>query len=258
MSVTNLCSWSAGEHPIVWVYSLMSLPFQLGLRQENGEQRNISQMLDNVVLHGNYMTNIPSDSPNNMLLLLSLLLPTEFESKYTLLNTPQINRHSVWQNWDGSGMEATSLRTNSHTIGKFWANCQGRKALSAEAPLKGSTLPQLSENFSHRETFLHKFIPVLIHLSSLMLQHVCFHSVYENYFGQSTKYVCWQHALWLFFYPVIYWLLSASWWVFSVDIQFLSWQFFTFSSWKMWYPSSWLLWLLMQSQLSSELFFPCR
>lgn len=193
-----------------------------------------------------------------MLLLLSLLLPTEFESKYTLLNTPQINRHSVWQNWDGSGMEATSLRTNSHTIGKFWANCQGRKALSAEAPLKGSTLPQLSENFSHRETFLHKFTPVLIHLSSLMLQHVCFHSVYENYFGQSTKYVCWQHALWLFFYPVIYWLLSASWWVFSVDIQFLSWQFFTFSSWKMWYPSSWLLWLLMQSQLSSELFFPCR
>lgn len=119
-------------------------------------------------------------------------------------------------------------------------------------------LPQLSENFSHRETFLHKFTPVLIHRSSRMPQHVCFHSLYKNYFGQSTKYVCWQHALWLFFYPVIYWLLSSSWWAFSVDIQFLGWQFFTFSSWKMWYPSFWLLWLLMQSQLSSELFFPCR
>ena len=87
----------------------MSLTFQLGLRQKNSDQINICQMLDNAVLDGNYMTNIPSNSQNNIWCCYCPLLPPEFGGKYLLLKALQKHRHSGWQNQAVSGLEASPL-----------------------------------------------------------------------------------------------------------------------------------------------------
>lgn len=127
VSVTNLCSGIADVRPVDWFHTLMSLTFQLGLRQKkNSDQINICQMLDNAVLHGNYMTNITSNSQNNIWCCCCPLLPSERGGKYLLLKAPQKHRHSAGQNravWSGS----QPLRTSSQSFRRWYAKWQGRK-----------------------------------------------------------------------------------------------------------------------------------
>lgn len=61
-------------------------------------------MLDNAVLHGNYLTDIPSNSQNNIWYCSCPLLPPEFEGKYLLLKTPHTHRQcSAEASWTQPG-----------------------------------------------------------------------------------------------------------------------------------------------------------
>lgn len=63
-------------------------------------------MLDNAVLHGNYMTNITSNSQNNIWCCCCPLLPPERGGKYLLLKAPQ--KHRLGRT-ELSGLEANPL-----------------------------------------------------------------------------------------------------------------------------------------------------